>query len=450
MPVKARVKQKINSAVLSAAKRSEAVDTVYRRRLEERRRRAYQAQLERYPEVDSKTVVFNSFGGRGFNDSPKAIFTAMINDPAFDDWNFIWVFKPAKLRKYRRLKLLVQDRAELGLGALSEQPEKVRQLRRMTVVRHNSARHYSALARAKYWVSNQRTLDGLEPTPQHEYIQTWHGTPFKRLGVDVAGEKVHPTRSGERLAQWYRTESQKWTYTLAQNQPAAEWLSSAFQLDQVGKSDIMNVTGYPRNDKLLTYTREDIDRIYDVLKLPRNKKIALYTPTYRDDQHTAQQSYVYQLSVDFTRWKRELGDDWIVLFRPHYLVAKDFDFASVRGFVYNVASYEDINDLFLVSDLLINDYSSTMFDYANLRRPIMFYCYDLEHYEQNLRGFYFPSSDLPGQIMAEEGEVIEQMQQFDEYRSRYQEDIDRFAERFAHLDDGQASRRVIDAVFTRE
>lgn len=448
MPLKSKVKKQINAAALAAAKRSETVDELYRARLENRRRRTYQEFVEQFPQPNDKTVVFNSFGGRGFNDNPKAIYNAMINDPRFDDWRLIWVFKPSVARRYRRLQTIVRDRVQLGLYDHENDYEYVKQIQRMHIVTHNGAKHFEWLARAKYWVSNQRTLDGLEPTDRHEYIQTWHGTPFKRLGVDVAGDSVHPTRSNERLAEWYRSESRKWNYTIAQNDDAARWLTSAFQLEEVGRSEIMHVTGYPRNDKLVNYTERDIDRVYQLLGLPRDKKIALYTPTYRDDQHTAKDSYVYELNVNFRRWERELRQEWVILFRPHYLVAKNFDFSRFPGFVYDVSSWEDINDLYLVSDVLINDYSSTMFDYSILRRPMMFYCYDLEHYESNLRGFYFPSEELPGRVMNAERQVIDELKNFEDYRVKHQPAVEAFAERYAPLDDGRASQRIVDQLFS--
>ena len=92
----------------------------------------------------------------------------------------------------------------------------------------------------------------------------------------------------------------------------------------------------------------------------------------------------------------------MVLFRAHYLVASAFDFSAYPGFVLDVSGVEEINDLYLASDLMVTDYSSTMFDYANLRRPILFYMYDLEQYRDHLRGFYFDLSELPGSILTRE------------------------------------------------
>ena len=110
------------------------------------------------------------------------------------------------------------------------------------------------------------------------------------------------------------------------------------------------------------------------------RKIILYAPTYRSNQHQTGVGYVYKEEVDFERLQKEIGQDYIILFRPHYFIANVFDFEKYKGFVYNVSDIDDINELYIITDLLITDYSSVFFDFANLKRPMIFYMYDLAHY----------------------------------------------------------------------
>ena len=114
------------------------------------------------------------------------------------------------------------------------------------------------------------------------------------------------------------------------------------------------------------------------------------------------------------------------------------------GFVLDVSGVEEINDLYLASDLMVTDYSSTMFDYANLRRPILFYMYDLEQYRDHLRGFYFDLSELPGSILTREEQLAPAILETEQFV--WTPEWEAFRQRFAPLDDGQAARRVTETV----
>ena len=149
--------------------------------------------------------------------------------------------------------------------------------------------------------------------------------------------------------------------------------------------------------------------------------------------------------VDFEKLREELEDDFIILFRAHYFVANKFDFEKYAGFIYDVSDYDEINDLYVVSDMLITDYSSVFFDYAILRRPIIFFMYDLEAYRDDVRGFYISLDELPGPIIQDEDELAEAIRNAagGELDSRYAA----FNETYNYLDDGHACERVAAEVF---
>ena len=133
------------------------------------------------------------------------------------------------------------------------------------------------------------------------------------------------------------------------------------------------------------------------LNIPEGKKIILYAPTWRDDEYYGRGEYKFSLKLNLGLLKKELGDDHIVLLRTHYFIADHLDTTGVEDFAINVSKYDDITELYLISDILITDYSSVFFDYANLRRPILFYTYDLDKYRDMLRGFYLDiEKDVPG------------------------------------------------------
>src|SRR5690625_2711264 len=146
--------------------------------------------------------------------------------------------------------------------------------------------------------------------------------------------------------------------------------------------------------------------------------------------------------------RNKLGDEYIILLRMHYVIASQLDISEFKGFAYDYSDYDDISELYLVSDILITDYSSVFFDYANLKRPILFYTYDLEKYRDTLRGFYIDmEKEVPGPLLENTEEVIHAIETIDEVEEAYRERYDMFYNRFCCWDDGQAAKQVVERVF---
>ena len=170
----------------------------------------------------------------------------------------------------------------------------------------------------------------------------------------------------------------------------------------------------------------------------------LYAPTFRDDRHVSGVGYTGSVMLDFDALRERFGSEWVVLFRPHYFIADSFDFSKYSGFVLNAAKADEIAELMLASDVLITDYSSVMFDYANLRRPMLFYMYDFERYRDEIRGFYFSVDELPGPIVKTQPELEEELRRLADFDARFGEKYSRFCEKYVPLDDGNAARRAAE------
>lgn len=370
---------------------------------------------------DEKTVVFNSFNGKTYGCSPKAVYEYMISHEEFSDWQFIWAFKNVKKHKF-----------------LEENPN--------TKVVKQTARVYERkLAKAKYWITNYRVPDHVWPKQEQVYVQCWHGTPLKRLGYDLETSE-NAIDSIDDIRGKYDMDAKKFTYILSPSQFASEKFISAWNLKKNKMEDKVMEVGYPRNDLLLNYKPEDIQKIKEYIGIPEGKKVVLYAPTWRDNQHEAGVGFTYDLNVDFERLRRELGDEYVILFRVHYLVASHFSFDDFEGFIYNVSNYDDINHLYMIADLLITDYSSVFFDYGILKKPMLFYMYDLDDYKDSIRGFYFGIDKLPGRIITEEEDLPDAIRDSIHnfvYDDKYKE----FNEIFSHMEDGQASARFVATVF---
>src|SRR5699024_9717523 len=138
------------------------------------------------------------------------------------------------------------------------------------------------------------------------------------------------------------------------------------------------------------------------------KKIILYAPTWRDDSYHAKGRYKFNLEFNMKKMYENLSDEYIIILRLHYLVSKNLDITESEGFIYDYSNYEEITVLYVVSDMLITDYSSVFFDYANLGRPMIFYVYDIDNYRDKLRGFYFDfERKAPGPLVTTTDELLQ-------------------------------------------
>ncbi len=372
-------------------------------------------KLVGYLPVHEKLIVFESFLGKQYSDNPRAIYEYLVQSNA--DYKILWSFDKSNADKF--------------------EDKKIHTIKRL------SLKWLLVMPRAKYWVTNSR-LPLWIPKPKHTtYLQTWHGTPLKKLAIDI--NDIHmPGTDTKEYKQDFIKESNKWDYLISPNRYSTDIFRRAFAFNNE-----MIESGYPRNDFLInSNTAETIDLIKLKNNLPFDKKVILYAPTWRDNQFHERGKYKFDLQLDLEQLRNELGDNYIIVLRMHYLVAENMDLTPFEGFAYDFSYYEDIRELYLVSDILITDYSSVFFDYANLKRPIIFFVYDIEEYRDKLRGFYFDfEENAPGPLVRETDEVISCIKTIDIEGYRRSQEFDDFYEKFCSLEDGLASKRVVEEVF---
>lgn len=278
-------------------------------------------------------------------------------------------------------------------------------------------------------------------------VQTWHGTPLKKIGLDIATKRFGAASPLEKISFEYLHDAEQYDYFLSPSRFASEKFTTSFGLDQLAKESVILEEGYPRNDFLKNHLQADVKRIKESLLIPSGKKVILYAPTWRDDQHLAGKGYQFKPFIDFDVMKEQFGTEYIVLYRTHYLISNVFDDSRYNGFVKNVSRLDDVNELYVVSDLLITDYSSVFFDYANLKRPIIFFMPDFENYKNNLRDFYLTIDQLPGPVIKQEEELFAWIRQLSANPRIATERLDTFNTIFNYLDDGEVSKRVIRKIF---
>src|SRR5690606_1338388 len=180
-----------------------------------------------------------------------------------------------------------------------------------------------------------------------------------------------PGTSTEKYKENFVMEAKKWDYLISPNEYSTEIFKKAFKFEK----EIVE-SGYPRNDYLINENNENvIERIKIETNLPVDKKVILYAPTWRDNQFYGRGRYKFDLQMDLNLLKEKLSNEYIIVLRLHYLIAENLNLTDYEGFVYDLSFHEDIRELYLVADLLITDYSSVFFDYAILKRPMIFYVY---------------------------------------------------------------------------
>lgn len=384
-------------------------------------KKRWYATISKSMDIDDRLVIFECFMGRQYACNPRAIYEYMINEERFNGYKFVWVFKDFN-KKFLFEKL---ERAE--------------------VVLYESRQYYNYYASAKYVVTNSNIDYTISKKKGQVFLQTWHGTPLKKLRCDISAKYGNANNTLDEIKMKNDIDVIRYDYFLSPSAFASDKFISAFNLKALGKEEIVVETGYPRNDLLINYNESNISEVLENLGINKNKKIILYAPTFRDNQHEAGKGYVYDLRLDFDKLNDNISDEYIILFRAHYFVANQFDFDKYKGFVYDVSDIDDITQLYLVADMLVTDYSSVFFDYANLKRPILFYMYDLDEYYNDIRGFYMSVDELPGQIIQNEEDLIYAIKNMDFV---YDEKYKAFNEKYNYLDDGKASERIVDIMIS--
>ena len=153
--------------------------------------------------------------------------------------------------------------------------------------------------------------------------------------------------------------------------------------------------------------------------------------------------------MDFDKMKESLSDDYVLIIKYHYLVKDTIDWKKYGGFIIECDANWDIQELYLASDILITDYSSVMFDFAILRRPILFFTYDLEFYKDSLRDFYFDMlEEVPGPLVENTADLIDEIKSLNHegYEAEYGKKYDNFQSKYNEFDKGTASKAVVDII----
>jgi CDP-glycerol glycerophosphotransferase len=348
-------------------------------------------------------VVYHSFEGR-FSDNPRALFPVLSE--RLPEADHVWLVDPTHGEGFP------DEVATVPWGT----PECIR-----------------VLEAADLLVANTHTDLEWRKRDGATYLQTWHGTPLKRIHNDVLWA---PEGRLQRLDR----DVAQWDLLLSPNAASTPRLRAAF-----GYEGELLESGYPRNDVLSAPGRDaHRERLRAELGIPTETTAVLYAPTWRDDTVFPEGGKEFELALDLDAFEARFGGEQIALLRLHPMLTGRLRVAD-RPSVRDVSSWPDVADLYLAADVLVTDYSSTMFDFAVTGRPQLFFTYDLDDYRDRLRGFYFDLEEVaPGPLLATNEALLDALADLPAVAA---ENADRYAvfrETFCSLEDGQASARVAD------
>ncbi|NJP42081.1 bifunctional glycosyltransferase/CDP-glycerol:glycerophosphate glycerophosphotransferase [Actinacidiphila epipremni] len=367
-------------------------------------------RIQRMLPLQDDLAVFAAYWNSGYTCNPAAVHRKLLE--LAPRLRTVWVLKN-------------QVRVQLPRGTGRVHP--------------GSFAYWKTVARAKFFVNNVNFPNGVVKRPGQVHLQTHHGTPLKRMGVDLA---EFPTALGAMDLTDLIRRVDRWDYSLSANSYSTRIWDRSYPSSYEPLE-----YGYPRNDVLVTADAAAVTAARRALDLPDGTTVILYMPTHRD--------YLGELHfpVDLERFVERLPDGHVVLVRGHYYYTdpgRPPAGADAKARLVDVSGHPSVEELYLAADCLLTDYSSAMFDYANLDRPIVVYANDWEMY-RTTRGTYFDIHTLPpGPVVSTEDELVALFGSGAWDTEEHTRERARFRARFCEFDDGRAAERVVRRIFLGE
>ncbi|WP_430780801.1 bifunctional glycosyltransferase/CDP-glycerol:glycerophosphate glycerophosphotransferase [Actinoplanes sp. G11-F43] len=364
----------------------------------------YYKQQLREP-IDENLAVYGAYWYRGYACNPAAIYEKAKE--LAPHVRGVWVVKP---------------------GA-RDVPEGV------PTVNPGTKEYFRLIARAKYMINNATFPPDVVKRPDAIQVQTHHGTPLKTMGLD---QPRFPASLGNFNPDRMRMNLAKWDFSITPNRHTTLLWDRQFPI----KGETLE-TGYPRNDRLALAGPAERAAARAELGLGEDEQVVLYAPTHRE-WHA-----VFTPPLDVDELAEALGPKVRVLLRGHYFY-DSIGFPPRHPRVLDVSTFPSVETLAIASDAMITDFSSIMFDYAILRKPLIIFAPDWEVYKA-VRGVSFDlEAGHPGTFARTFDELVEAIRSGAIDSPEARQALERFRERFCSLEDGHAAERVVRRVFLGE
>lgn len=355
-----------------------------------------------FPIQNNKIVICNYYG-RGFSDNAKYIAIEAIDRQL--NYDIVWLVKN------------IDDNNNEFLDEIR-------------IVKYKSFKAIYELATAKIWIDNSRKNYYTRKRKDQLYIQTWHGgIALKKIEKDAEDALL------KSYVKFAKKDSENADLFISNSRFNTNMYRRAFWYD----GEILEC-GVPRNDLLFNNIEETKRKVKSFFNIANDKKIVMYAPTFRKDYNLEVYKFDYEKCIE--EFNKKFSGEYVMLIRLHpnvFIKSTQLKYDSDN--VYNASFYPDMQELLVGTDILITDYSSSMFDFMLTKKPCFIYASDIQVYKDD-RGFYFELDKLPFSIATSTDEMITNIRRFDNhiYLSR----VEKFLKKQGCIDNGSSSKSVVD------
>ncbi|EPA8835247.1 TPA: CDP-glycerol glycerophosphotransferase family protein [Campylobacter jejuni] len=373
------------------------------------RRRVFYTECYKNLKIIDNMILYESFHGKSMSCNPYAIFLYLLEQNAFKDFTHIWVVNDLSIVK-----------------------NKFKKMKNVICVKRGSDLYLKYLASAKYLINNSTFPEYFIRKMEQLYLNTWHGIPWKMLGKDIKGSFME-----------YKNVQRNFLHTthlIAPSKHTMDVMIKSHEIEFISSSK-KYLSGYPRVDISLNQTKSEKEELRSTLGIPLDKKVILYAPTFRGSFYNSENISNEKINELYNKVKDNF-DEYCLIYRGHYSVNNNNNILDKNIIIPPV--YIDTNELLGIVDVLITDYSSVLFDFMSLNRPIIFFLYDYDNYKNN-RGLYFDISEISQEYCVATDDIINALKNINYSKILYL--YDQIKDYYIIKEKGQATRLVVDFFF---
>lgn len=358
-------------------------------------------------------------------DSKQVLFLSDVRDTLGGNLKVMYDYIDDK--EYKKVVCLKSDRR-----IKRSVKEKIRLIKMISVSKYILLDDFSA------------SIACMVPRKNQQVVQLWHGPgAFKKIGFSRGDKKRNIfSKYGDH---------RNYTKAIVTADDIVDCYKEGFGMKNKGK---VKATGFPRTDCFFDkdYIEKKQNYFYEQYPELKNKKVVLFAPTYRGENLKVADYDFSKLDLD--KIYDALGSEYAFVFKWHPAIynnmerdiLENYDFTKYKDFYYDLSKYRDINDLLLISDILITDYSSVIFDYVLLDKPVIYFTYDLDEYESE-RGLYFPFKDyVYGSVVKDCSSLIKAIKLEKMEKKKRKE----FINKFMVACDGNSTKKTYEFIFECE
>jgi len=356
--------------------------------------------------VQKNKIFIQNFFGNGYSDSPKYICEEIIKRNT--KYKIFWAIRPELLNNF---------------------PNNIP----IKAVKYESIKSIFHETTSKIWIDTCRKKTYVRKRKSQYYIHLWHGIPLKRIEKDV---EQNLSINYVKMA---KHDSTLINLIISESRFQTQIYRSSFWYN----GEILECCS-PRHLFLINADQNIKNIVKDRLKINKNTKVILYTPTFRSDYNTDAYNIDYEYLLE--KIKKHTNNDWIILIRLHPNISNKSNFINYNENIISVSNYDDVQELYLASDILITDYSGCMFDFSVLNKPVFLFINDYKEYK-NDRDFYFEISSLPYPSAVNTNDLIDKIINFNE--DEYLKSLSDFFNKSGIIKDTNGIKNIVDKIITQ-